>query len=276
MSKNMTKEKTSKKATKKPAKSGFSKTKYYDLKRRVLGWEKDNYNRLAVVEDTNGMYKMFDHSAVIYAHDVAKRFKIQVELKNDSDFEMTTDKPVVLIHDVEVMEKRFSTIGIKKVSVDDGVTVYDLGYTLDPVEYKAMLTEAEELKKRVNNLVLPSEVYPSLRFEMEQLTKKIYEAVRKMEVVAREAVGLELLEMMAEAMEGFIEAANGHEDIDEYLQNLVKLTRHINARMKVISDLKIVDDNIIYLILVQIRKVQKKTAGAIEDRQSRKGKQNRR
>lgn len=262
----------SKKSDVKIDKIKIDKTRYYDIKRRVLGWEKDNYDRLAVVEDSNGMHKLFDHSAVIYAHDVAKRLKIKVELKSDSDFEMTSTKPVVLIHDMDTVERKMSTIGIKKISVDDGVAVYDLGYTVDPVEYKAMLTEEEELKNRINNLVLPSEVYPSLRFEMEQLTKKIYEAVRKMEAVAREAVGLELLKLMAEAMEGFIEAANGHEDIDEYLQELVKLLRHLSARMKVILDLRIIDDNVVYLILVQLRKVQKKTAGAIEDRQSREEK----
>ena len=271
MSKNMTKGKIDKKATKPQSGDGkITKAKYYDLKRRILGWEKDNYNRLAVVEDANGMHKMFSHSAVIYAHDVAKRLKIRAELKNDSDFEMTSNEPVVLIYDMEVFERRLLEVGIRMSSSDDGVIVYDLGYTLDPVEYKEILTEEEELKKRVNNLVLPSEVYPALRFELEQLTKKIYEAVRKMEVVAREAVGLKLLELTTEAMEGFIEAANGHEDMGEYLQNLVRLTRHIAARMKVISDLKILDDNVIYLILIHIRKVQKKTAGAIENRQKRK------
>ena len=247
-----------------------NKTKYYNLKRRILSWEKDNYSHLAMVEDANGMYKMFDHSAVIYAHSVAKRLKIGAALKADSDFELTSDKPVVLIHDADTLEKKLVTIGIRKSSFDDGVMVYDLGYTVDPVEYQAMITEEEELKNRINSLVLPVEVYPALRFEMEQLTKKLYDAVRKMEVVARETIGNELLTLMAQAMEGFIEAANGHEDMDEYLQNLVKMTRHIYARMKVISDLKVMDDNVIYLILVRLKKVQKKTAGAIENRQTKK------
>ena len=90
-----------------------------------------------------------------------------------------------------------------------------------------------------------------------------------MNPVARDAVGNELMILMADMMEGFIEAANGHEDMDEYLKTLVRNLRHVNARMKVISDLKIIDDNIVYLILVQIRKTQKRTAGAIEDRQKR-------
>ncbi len=251
-------------------KTKISKTHYYDIKRRVLGWEKDNYNKLAVVEDANGMHKMFDHSAVIYVHDVAKRLKIVATLKSDSDFEMTSNKPVCLIHDLPSLEKKMEKVCITLSSFDDGVKVYDLGYTVDPVEYKAMLTEEEELKKRINSLVLPSEVYPALRYEMELLTRQIYEAVRKMEVVSRETVGNELVTLMVEAMEGFIEAANGHEDIDAYLQELVRTLRHISARMKVISDLKIMDDNVIYLILVKLRKVQKKTAGAIENRQTKK------
>lgn len=251
-------------------KTGVSKTKYYDLKRRVLGWEKDNYDSLAVVEDSNGMHKMFDHSAVIYVHDVAKRLKIGAELKNDSDFEMTSDKPVVLIHDMSLFESKLAQIRIEKTSAEKGVTVFSLGYTVDPVEYRAMLTEEEELKTRVNRLVLPIEVYPRLRFDLEQLSKKIFEAVRKMSPVARETIGDELMRQMANMMEGFIEAANGHEDMDEYLKKLVKALRHANARMKVISDLRVVDDGVVYLILTQIKKVQKRTAGAIEDRQKRK------
>lgn len=253
----------------KQKKETVSKTKYYDLKRRVLGWEKNNYDSLAVVEDSNGMHKMFDHSAVIYAHDVARRLKIGAELKNDSDFEMTSDKPVVLIHDMPLLETKLAQIRIEKTSAEDGVSVFSLGYTVDPVEYKAMLTEEEELKTRVNRLVLPTEVYPRLRFDLEQLSKKIFEAVRKMNPVAREAMGNELMRQMADAMEGFIEAANGHEDMDEYLKRLVKTLRHASAKMKVISDLRVVDDNIVYLILTQIKKVQKRTAGAIEDRQKR-------
>lgn len=253
----------------------ISKTHYYDIKRRVLGWEKNNYNRLAVVEDANGMHKMFDHSAVIYVHQVAKRLKIAATIKVDSDFELTSDKPVCLIHDMQVLRNKLENIGIRSSSKDDGVEVFDLGYTLDPVEYRAMLTEEEELKRRINSLVLPIEVYPALRFEMEQLTKNLYDAVRKMEPVSRETIGNELLLKMANAMEGFIEAANGHEDMDDYLQELVKLMRHANARLKVVSDIKIMDDNVIYAILTRIRKVQKKTAGAIENRQTKKDKNGR-
>ena len=161
------------------------KKTYYDVKRRVLGWEKNNYDKLAVLKTGNGFCKMFGHSAVIYVCQIAKRLDVKAELISDTDFELVSDEPVCLFKDFDQFEKRLKTLKIFRSSMDDGVIVFDLGYKVDAADLVMMQKENEVLRERANKLVLPSEVFPGYRNDLRLLSCEVYEAVRKMNPTAR-------------------------------------------------------------------------------------------
>ena len=245
-----------------------TKALYYDLKRRLLQWEKNNYTQLAVLEDTNGMYKMFDHSAVIFVAEIARRLKMRAELVADTDFEMMSDKKVCLIHDMKVLERRLEKeAGIRRTSSELGVVVYNLGYKIEPGDYLVLEKQDEILRKNANKLVLPNEIYPSYRFELKKLARVIYEAVRKMDPIARTITGDEMLKSVVGLLSDFVEVANGHEDMDEYLARAVKTLRVLDANIMTAMEMEVLDAKKSYIIIVQISKTQKKLAGVLQQRE---------
>lgn len=244
-----------------PAKT--EKERYYDLKRRVLSWENNNYNKLAVISAGKGWYKMFGNSAVIYVCQLAKRLSLKAELISDTDFEVATDKPVFLFREFDKFEERLKRLKIFRCSVDDGVYVFDLGYKVDACDISMMQKENEVVRARANKLVLPKEVFPGLRNELRVLARGIYEVARRMNPVAREMMGDEMVKICARSFEDFVEAANGHTDMRQYLKNTVSDLRKIDAKLLLISDLRLIDDNKNYNLILQVGKVQKKVAAAL-------------
>lgn len=247
--------------------SKITKKDYYATKRRVLGWEKDNYSKLAVIKDTNGYAKMFDHSAIIFVCQVAKRLKISADLASDTDFENATDKPVYIISDFDRLEKELREVGIRRNSVDKAAVVFDLGYSVEPGDLVAMQKESQRLREMANTLVLPNEVFPALRAHLLMLTEDLYHAVHKMDLVARNMVGDSALLIVAKLSENFVEAANGHLDMDLYLKTATKDLRRLNAKLLLMLNIKLIDEKKILRLLRHVEKVQKKVAGAIEKRE---------
>ena len=239
------------------------KERYYDLKRRVLSWENDNYNKLAVVDAGKGWYKMFGNSAIIYVCQLAKRLSLKAELISDTDFELATDKPVFLFRELGKFEERLKRLKIFRCSMDDGVYVFDLGYKVDACDIASMQKENEIIRARANKLVLPKEVFPGLRNELRALARSVYEVVRRMNPVAREMMGDEMVKICARCFENFVEAANGHTDMRQYLKKTVKDLRRIDAKLLLISDLRLIEDNKNYNLILQVGKVQKKVAAAL-------------
>lgn len=251
------------KAAEGKSKERLAKEKYYDLKQRVLKWENNNYDKLTVIDAGKGWYKMFGNSAIIYVCQLAKRLSLKAELISDTDFELTTDKPVYLFRDFEKLEERLKRLKIFRCSMEDGAYVFDLGYKVDACDLAMMQRENEILRERANKLVLPKEVFPGLRNELRMLARGVYEVVRKMNPAAREMMGDDMVKLCARLFENFVEAANGHTDMRQYLKNSVKDLRRLDAKLLLMSDLRLIEDDKNYNLIVQVGKAQKKVAGAL-------------
>ncbi|MBR0465803.1 hypothetical protein IJJ02_03425 [Candidatus Saccharibacteria bacterium] len=260
--------KTTNQKSKSAKKTKSDKDRYYDLKRRILSWEKENYTRLAVVETGDGWYKLFDHSAIIYACQIAKRLKIAAKLVSDADFRFTTDTPVCLLKELNEFEEALKSLKIFRSSMEPGVYVYDLGYRVDAGDLVSWQKEEKLLRERANELVLPVEVFPGLRNELKLLTCKIYEVVRKMNTTGRELVGDGLVGTCSKMYVNFVVAANGHTDMRQYLKTTVKDLRLMEAKMLLVSELRLATDNQVYNLLLRIGKAHRKVADALAKTES--------
>lgn len=247
-----------------------SREDYYDFKHRILRWEKDNYTRIAVVQTPNGWYKMFDHSAIIYCCHIAPALGVRAALANDSDFEHPTDSPVYVFKDLEKMETRLKKAKIYRSTPLGMAVVFELGYRIDAGDLVAMQKEKEVLRERANKIILPNAVFPALKNELEILTARVYETVRKMNETARFAIGNNMLAVCIRLSEDFIEAANGHIDMDKYLKTAVREVRRIGDKLLIMSALRLLEDDKIFRMVTQVNKVQKKLAGALEHRAKEK------
>ena len=76
-------------AAKRQARKGLTKAQkeaYQKRKEFALKKEKDNYEKLCVIKYDDTWWRMFDHSALLYKYDVAKRLGLEVKIHKDKDF----------------------------------------------------------------------------------------------------------------------------------------------------------------------------------------------
>ena len=173
-------------------------------------------------------------------------------------------------NDLDEFEEALKSLKIFRSSMEPGTYVYDLGYRVDAGDLVSWQKEEELLRERANALVLPAEVFPGLRNELRLLTCKMYEVVRKMNATGRELVGDGLVHACSKMYVNFVVAANGHTDMRQYLKTTVKDLRLMEARMLLISDLRLATDNQVYDLLLRIGKAQRKVADALVKTESGK------
>ena len=247
-----------------------SKAIYRDIKRRLLEWEQNNYSKLAIITDTNGMHKMFDHSAIIFSCQVAKKLGItDVALIDDSDFNVATDKPVCLLGQYNNIRRALLSAGMKEGVCENGVMVFDLGYTLSENDLIEMKKEQDTLIDRANKLVLPCNVHPRLRTELLRLTELVSEMVRKINPVYREVIGVRLAKTLVLANAEFISMANGNINASTYLKKLRTTLMNLNGELLTMVNLKMYDVEKLFRIIQQNNKTINKLAGAMEQARKR-------
>lgn len=246
------------------------KARYYDTKIRLLRWEKDNYSKIAILIDTNGYSKLFDHSAIIFVCKIAKELGLSMELVGDSDFQYNTDRPMYGTKDLELLKSQLERAGAKLVAKDEFALVYEIGYHVDEAMIRDLEFENQRMKEMANKLISPNVIYPALGEEISKLFKILYENLRKTEKIFQDAVGVPILQLAIEMSEGFVEACNGRIGMNEYLSTCATNASKINARMSLVLNQKFVEDEKCYRILQQVSRVEKKIAGAVQDQENRR------
>lgn len=241
------------------------KEDYYKTKSGNLKWEADNYSKIAILTDTNGMHKMFDHSAIIFVCQVAKRLGLSTaHLIDDTDYGMVTSKPVCLVRNFELVVKKLTDCGMKMRGYPNGVFIFELGYAITHDDLVAMQKENDTLIERANKLVLPSEVFPKLKVELWKLARLAYELVRKMDPTGREAIGNNVVRVACRMCTEFVEAANGHMEMKNYLRSATKSLRMINGELLVIIDLRLYEADKCLRTIQQVAATQRKVSGAMD------------
>ena len=165
--------KTTEKKSKSAKKTKSDKDRYYDLKRRILSWEKENYTKLAVVETGDGWYKLFDHSAVIYACQIAKRLKIAAKLVSNIMldqldryiyYELGYKRYGRYVDDFYIVVTAEELAQLKKdISKIDMFLKGELELTLHPK--KRYLQEVHKGVEFLGAVVYPNHLAPSKRFK---------------------------------------------------------------------------------------------------------------
>lgn len=237
----------------------LKKKEYLARKKAVLENEEENFRSLYVVEDQNGWYKMFGHSALIYANEIAARLKIKPALKPDTDYDFPSKDGVVSVKDLDGMKENLRGIKIHARYEEHGITIFELGYKITQEEINEYRGKEELEWKKINQIVCPKVVMPEFKVELKELARMVHENVRKMDETERTALGTEMDKMMQATLGDFVLVANGWYGKDgekKYFKEVEETLNFLQSRMLPLTELRVLDRDKNYRLAVQLERVR--------------------
>lgn len=211
---------------------------------------------------------MFDHSALIYYYEIREKINSEQKLCVDKDYcskDMKAEYGVVNFQYLDKLSAKLEKIGIKKEYEKDGVVIFELGRAVNKetmLKYYSIETESWE---KVNQVVMPKEVIPMLKARVKGLAVTTHELVRKMDGVTRENYGDELERIASGMLEDCYLVAMGDKEKTRTMEDFDIKLRLMNAKIAVITDLRLVVPKKIYQIMDDILRVQTRVRAELKE-----------
>lgn len=242
------------------------KEMYFELKRRVMEAEKDNYTKINVIRDQNGWYKIPEHSAIIYAYIVAPKSGKEVSIRGDSDFRCASEIGIVNTKNIEEVKQ---TILIDKrsklIHESGGVLVFELGYRVEPEHLNGYIKLEEEKHKRVEKLLSTENVFPKLKQQVSTLKDTAYHITDKMKPWSREVVGLEMAARTKKMYTDFLMMARAWKQPSLYFSETQIEIERLKCDVAYADSLRILDEKQTYRLLSEIATTEKELIRASKD-----------
>lgn len=252
---------------------GREEKKAYNLvKKEVLEHEEDNFSKLYVVKAPGGWYKVFEHSAIIYAHDLAMRLGKRIIIYPDTDYNYVAKIGVASFKDFEKFKKDMFSLKVKLVHDDARVAVFHLGYSVTPESINGYLKEDEEARRRTEKMLVPEKIFPKLKQELRLLNETVWHASQKMTEWNKQMLGREMTEITKAAYRNFLLMARGWKDADLFFSETQRRMEDLKCDVAIAESLRIFDVEKTYKISLQIATVEKtliKSAGQLQDDRKR-------
>ena len=230
---------------------------YFERKNFILAKEIDNFGKICVVLYEDKWWRMFAHSALLYKYDVASRLKIDVKLHPDQDHGKNKSKSgVVYISSIDSLKERMKRAKAKLIYDQNNIVIFALGYECPPEKMKLYEEYEEDCWSRVNKLILPKESMPVLRVKLKAVAADIHVIVHAMKSDVRDSFGLELDRMGGKLLEDFLMMSNGWQDKQAFLGQLEENLQLINAKLMVLTELRLVEPKKVFRLLNDLEKAQ--------------------
>lgn len=216
---------------------------YGNNKKFIIEFEKTNYKYLALMRSTGGFYKLFDHSALFYALNIAPRLNLNAALRADGDFAHKSAVGFVSVRDPAKIAKALKTIDIIQLPTRDqtgNYLLFLLPWEFTEQQVAKMLDDHNYKLQKLNHVVLVDNAIPVLFLQLNELLKILYENVRGMGgPVEREALGYDMVKTAAAMAHLYLDLANGRVSKHYCLTGLKHQLNFIKYRTKILADLKI-------------------------------------
>ncbi len=246
-----------------------AKALYNRRKDAVIEKERENFQKLYLVR-THDKYgwKMFSHSALIYAWYVAPRLERQVKMKEDDDFVSRKKVESVMIKSLETLAMELKTVlGIEPEYNRDGLAIFDLKKEFTKSDLNEARSEFVESWDEANKLVeVESSMYPMLSKALYMTAKMIAEIVRKFDSSAFSLVGDRMIRTIGEMEEEFMMTMKGRGEmkLKDCLEFLMDKSYRLESQLKIICDEKLIHASRAIKIAYQIQELEKRIGDAIK------------
>lgn len=247
---------------------------YFRYKEVILQREKDNDGKLYLLKTHDGWgWKMFSHSALIYAHEIAPKLQRNVKLREDTDFRCRTTDGVVTIKSLETVKEELKIIKAEMEFDKDGLVIFNLKEKFSKEQIEQMRRDDEKSWEDANKLVdVPKMIFPMLNKELKATEKILYENVRKFNPSARVLIGDRILQTISSMMENFMMTMKGRGiEVAECLEFLMEESYRLESQHVIVCNEKLTDAAQAKKIAFQIQELERRIDEALEKEKKKSG-----
>lgn len=231
---------------------------YQTWKAYAIEHEKENYSKLFIIHDKKNWWKMVGHSAVMFNYEVSKWIHYNCKLHADNDFENQSEDGIVNIRDIYGLDKKLAAFNISLLKATDNYRVYNIGKKFTPGDLEHMKKERDLEWAKVNKVILPKEVFPTLFLLERDLFVNVFNVGQKMEEYARERVMNLITDKVAELLREYSILTSGEGLSDtEYLEKVEGAMKWCIGQMVLVSELRILPPRKIFQILSLMGKIKR-------------------
>lgn len=235
------------------------KATYLQWKAFAIDREKQNYSKLFIIHEKGNWWKMVGHSAILFHYEVAKWIGMSSKLVPDTDYDHISEDGVVNIKDVYLLDKKLAANHINALDLKGEYRIYNIGKKFTEADIAA-LKKAKVLEwERINKIILPKEIFPTLEAGLRELTTKVYYATRSIDAPLRKVSGDIMLKEVSDLLTEYSLLANKEGGLSQtdYLEQVAEGMATITARMSIIAELRALPEKKIYQILQIISKIKR-------------------
>lgn len=231
---------------------------YIRVKSFALEREEKNFSKLFIIHEKENWWKMIGHSAILFHYEVSKWIGMKSKLQPDTDYDAKSEDGVVNIRDVYLLDSKLTGVKVNLLEATPDYRIYNIGkkYTLADIAALRKTTELEWAK--INKIILPREIFPSLFVSLKELLRKMYFSTRQLETYARTALGEEMLRRVAALMREYsLLACRTGLSTTNFLDETENTMQWIAAQMAVVAELQLLPAERIYQLLRAIETVRR-------------------
>ena len=215
---------------------------YAEYKHKITEFEKTNHEHLALIRSTHGFHKMLGNSLLFYAFNIAPKLNLEAKVFSDGDYEDKSQFGIVSVRDIDEFEKSLKKLKIKRVVTKDktgNLVIFKLPWEYSDKEIEKFVNQNTYDLHKYNHVIVAENTIPALFLNLNELLKVCYENVRRLEPVAREALGNFIVEIDAEMVRMYVEMTNGRVSENDGLKEIRKRLNQVKSQVKILADLKL-------------------------------------
>ena len=156
------------------------KNEYLERKKKLVEIEEKNYNKIILLEGTDGYWMFGGHSAVILAYKVADKTKMRLGIKRDTDFDYKFEEGIISVQNVPfyVEEIKKSPL-VKSCRKSDHAYTFTLKDKISEAEYKLLVKSPELKRQKLENMIVKSHPMPQVNMKVEDVMRNAARLYRK-------------------------------------------------------------------------------------------------
>ncbi len=227
-----------------------------NLKSIALDFEKNNQQFLQFVDSTKGYKRIYDHSAIIFKHDIAP--SIGYKTANlQPDILSTKTKATygsISFKNFDNLAEKLQKIGIKEYKKKNmpGLIYYKLPKKYSQNEIEEIAKKLTEEKNQISKIISVKNPNPTLFFHLLTLEKTIYENSKKFHEIARTTIGQKIVNLSCECLDSYLLHANSNQNNSKLLQKIQINLLMLRYKMKTIENLNLIETKNLRRILDEI------------------------
>ena len=242
--------------------------KEYELnKQKLLHLERDNYGHIILIRTQDGWYKMVSHSVLLFLYYVVPVAQDKLDtiykpprMTADNDFRYKAPIGVISFKSLEKLEKIIFASGATREKVEgadeEWIRAYELDHKMSEDDFWALEKKETELWNKANTIITPKAVFPNLGVDLRETSVLFYNIVRKLDTVARETIGNNMMDLIKRIDSGLIQAEKGYITWESFFSFAPKLLCELGAQVILLSNLRIIDRNVITRMAENVSKIE--------------------